>query len=179
MKKIIRLIDSISDFFGKVAGVAILLGTLLVLGEIVVRTFFSRSLYITSEYSGYLMVSIAFLGLAYTLKEKTHIRMVFLYKLFKGRNSVYLDIYACIIGLIIFGLITISTFNFFWDSVLAKTRSMHISKTYLAIPQFLMPLGSFIMTLQFFNEILKSILKLSIGDLDMENKEVESEFLGR
>ncbi|MBZ4686629.1 MAG: TRAP-type transport system small permease protein [Clostridia bacterium] len=177
MEKIIRLFDRISKVFGSIAGVMMLIGVTLVLTEIVVRALFDKTLYITEEYTGYLMVAITFLGLAYTLKEKGHIRMVFLHKVLKGKARILLDIYAFIIGLAVFTLITITTFNFFWDSVVSQTRSMQISETYLAIPQSVMPLGSFIVTLQFAAELLRSILKLRAGDV--EEEEVESGALGR
>ncbi|MDW7675308.1 MAG: TRAP transporter small permease, partial [Bacillota bacterium] len=151
---------------GRIAGIGMLFGVSLVLAEVIARSVFDETLYITQEYTAYLMVAITFLGLAYALKEGTHIRMAFLHKILKGRSIIFLDIYALTIGLVIFILITVSTANFFWDSVISQSRSMHVSKTYLAIPQFFMPLGSFVMVLQFTAEILRSILKLRTGEAD-------------
>lgn len=177
MEKIVRLFDRISEVFGMIAGVMMLSGLTLVIAEIVARALFDKTLYITEEYTGYLMVAITFLGLASTLKNKGHIRMVFLHKLVTGKARILLDIYAFTIGLVIFTIITITTTNFFWDSVVSQTRSMQISETYLAVPQSMMPLGSFVVTLQFAAELMRSILKLRAGD--MEKEEMESEALGR
>ena len=177
MGKIAELIDGVTNFSGVIAGIAMLLGVALVIGEILMRIAFNSTLYITEEYTAYLMVAITFLGLSYALKEKAHIRMVFLPKLLKGRALTSLDIYCYVIGIIIFALITYSTYNYFWDSFINKSRSMQISKTYLAIPQFLMPLGSLTMTLQFAAELIRSIAKLRTGEEVKAN--LESEFQGR
>ncbi len=177
MEKIVRVIDRISQLLGGVAGIMMLTSVCMVIIEVVLRTFLDKTLYVTEEYTGYLMVGVTFLGLAYTLKEKGHIRMIFLRKVLKGKARIVLDLYAFIIGFAIFSIITVTTYKFFWDSVVSGSRSMGIAETYLAIPQSLMPLGSLVVTLQFVGEILRSVLKLRTGDL--EDEEVESEALGR
>lgn len=135
-----RIIDKTSDIFGVIAGVTMVLGVILVLTEVVVRSVFDSTIYITQEYMGYFMVSITLLGLAYTLKEKGHIRLTFLHKFIKpGKGRVILDMITFICGLIIFIIITYATFKFFLSTYSSGTRSMHITKTYPAIPQFAMP----------------------------------------
>jgi|SRR5699024_1520337 len=179
MAAIVRIIDKISNAFGLIAGITMILGVVLVLTEVVVRSIFDSTIYITQEYTAYFMVAITFFGLAYTLKEKGHIRLTFLHKIVKpGKGRTILDIYAFICGFVIFAIITYATFDFFLSTYAAGTRSMQITKTYLAIPQFAMPLGSFIITLQFIAEILKSIIKLQTGDYD-DDEDAESEALGR
>lgn len=179
MNVVIRFIDRISNAFGLIAGFAMVIGVILVLTEVLVRSLFNGTIYITQEYTGYLMVAITLFGLAYTLKEKGHIRLTFLHKVAKpGKIRAILDIYAFLCGLVIFSVITYATFDFFMGTYEAGTRSMQITKTYLAIPQFAMPLGAFIISLQFVSEILKSIVQLKTGEFD-EDEDPESEALGR
>lgn len=177
MEKIIDLCDKLTNFFGAIAGILMLFSVLLIIGEIIVRTFLNSTLYITEEYTGYLMAAVTFLGLAYTLKERGHIRLVFLHTILSGRSRVVLDIYGFLVGTILFAIITGCTMHFFWDSVVTGTRSMQISSTYLAIPQSVLPLGSIIMTLQFAAEFFRSILLLRTG-AEVEH-ELESSSLGR
>lgn len=179
MDKVIRIVDKISDFFGLISGIAIVLGAAFILAEILARSLFNSTLYITYEYTGYLMVATTLFGLAYTLKEKGHIRLSLIHSVVKTpKGRTILDIFAFICGFIIFAIITYATFEFFWNTYTSGTRSMQISRTYLAIPQFLLPLGSFLMTLQFVSEFLKAIKKLKKGELEVES-DVESEALGR
>lgn len=167
MALITRVIDRISTIFGVIAGFTMIIGVIMVLTEVVLRSAFNSTIYITQEYTGYFMVAITLFGLAYTLKEKGHIRLTFLQKLIKsGKGRTILDIFTFLAGLIIFAIITYATFDFFLNTYNSGSRSMQISKTYLAIPQFVLPLGSFIMSLQFVSEILKSIIKLQTGEYD-------------
>lgn len=177
MGRIVGLCDGFSKAFGIMAGIMLLIGAALTLTEIILRTFFSKTTYISEEYTGYLMVAITFFALSFTLKEKGHIRMTFLHSVVKGKARILLDIYVFIVGFVICAVITYTTAQFFWDSVVSQSRSMHVSATYLAVPQFFMPLGCFMMSVQFLAEIIRSILHLRLGTV--EDHEVESSILGR
>lgn len=160
MKTFIKIIEKITNVFGLIAGTTMLLGVALIIIEIVLRKVFDSTIYITEEYIAYFLVSISFFSLAYTLKEDGHIRVNFLFNVIKEpKKRIVMDVYSFIVGLIVFSIITIVTANFFWDSVLMKTQSLQISRTYLAIPQSTIPIGSLIITLQFAAEICKSIIK--------------------
>ena len=54
---------------------------------------------------------------------------------------------------------------------------MQISQTYLAIPQFFMPFGTFVMMLQFAAEFMRTLMLLRAGRVD--EVEAESSMLGR
>ncbi len=178
MKKLIRIIDATSTFIGGMAGVMLCIGLLLTCGEILLRTAFDRTLYITDEYSGYLMCGLTFCALGYTLKEKGHIRMTLIHSLVRDRKRDILDALCFTIGCLFSLFITYHTWEMFRDSVATSSQSMQISSTYLAIPQFFMPFGAFIMTLQFFSEFLKSILVLK-GDTEGLVLREEIQDLGR
>jgi TRAP-type C4-dicarboxylate transport system permease small subunit len=144
MKRLIRIIDGISSAGGGLAGLMLCVGLLIACTEIILRTAFAGTLFITEEYSGYLMCGLTFCGLGYTLREKGHIRMIFLHRIVRGKYRGYLDL-VCYAAVFIFcAVITGFTGEFFWDSVVTKSRSMQISETYLAVPQFL---GEFFKTI--------------------------------
>ncbi len=177
MESFVRFCDRLSGACGVASGFLMVLSTVLVLTEILVRTAFSKTLYITEEYSGYMIAAMTFLALAYTLKDKSHIRMTFLHTIAKGKAKVWVDIFAFAIGLIFCSLLTYTSAELFWDSAITQSRSMQISQTYLAIPQFFMPWGTFVMALQFAAEIARSVLLLRSGHVG--DVEAESTLLGR
>lgn len=178
MKRIVKGIDTLSGLLGILAGVMLCAGLGLIVAEIVMRSAFNRTLFVTEEYAGYLMSGLTFCALAYTLRERGHIRMTFLLRVVKGRARVYLDLACFTVGLIFCGALTYHTGVFFWDSVVNESQSMQISETYLAIPQFFMPLGALFMMLQFGGEILRSFLILK-GDTDGLPMPEEADGLGR
>lgn len=177
MESFVRICDKLSVACGVASGALMVISTLLVLAEIIMRGVFSKTLYITEEYSGYLMAALTFLALAYTLKDKSHIRMTFLHTIAKGKAKLWLDVFAFSVGFAFCALLTYTTGEFFWDAVVTKSRSMQISQTYLAIPQFFMPFGTGVMMLQFVAEIMRTILLLRAGNVDAV--EAESSMLGR
>ncbi len=160
MKKLIKVLDGLSGAGGWLAGIFMAIALLLVIGEIVTRSFFSGTLYVTDEYSGYLMAMLTFTGLAYTLRERGHIRMMFLPHVIKGRAHIIFNMVCFLVGFLFCAALTMYTWEFFWDSVISESRSMQISETYLAIPEAFLPLGSLLMTLQFLAEFLKGLLAL-------------------
>ncbi len=163
MEKITRFSDILSGMGGALSGIMIAAGTLLVIAEILVRSLFNGTLYITEEYSGYLMSALTFLALGYTLREKGHIRMTFLHNILHGRSRLFLDMICYMAGFIFCTVLTWVTFLFFWDSVVSGTTSMQISETWLAIPQSFLPMGAFMLALQFLAEFFKDFIRFRSG----------------
>jgi TRAP-type C4-dicarboxylate transport system permease small subunit len=160
MKKIINAIDRLSGFGGWMAGIMMTVALVIVCAEIVMRSVFGKTMYVSDEYSGYLMAMLTFVGLAYTLRERGHIRMMFLIHFLKGRAKIICNMVCLFVGLLFcLGLLRF-TAAFFWDSVVNKTQSMQITESYLAIPQIFLPLGSLLLLLQFLGEFLKGVAML-------------------
>ncbi len=155
MKKIINAIDNLSVIGGWFAGILMVIAFLMAIAEIAIRGFFGGTLYIADEYSGYLMAVITFIGLSYTLRERGHIRMMFLIHVLKGRSKTIYDMICLAAGFMFCLAFTWFTCDFFWDSVVNKSQSMQLSETYLAIPQAFLPLGASLLALQFLAEFLK------------------------
>lgn len=170
MKTISRIVDKVNDVFGVIAGLFIVASVLMVGIEIIMRSVFNSTIYITQEYSGYFMVAITFFGIAYTLKEKGHIRLNFLHRFIKiGLGRSILEIIVSLVGLAIFIVVLIATTKLFMSSLENGSRSMQITKTYLAIPQSIMPLGALLICLQFISEILKQIVQIKTGEYEPDD----------
>jgi TRAP-type C4-dicarboxylate transport system permease small subunit len=178
MKTIINAIDRISGFGGWTAGVMMAVALVIGISEIITRYLFGKTLYIADEYSGYLMAMLTFFGLSYTLRERGHIRMMFLVHVLKGRHRVIFNMACMLVGfLFCIGLVWF-TGEFFWDSVVNGTQSMQITETYLAIPQVFLPIGSFFLLLQFLAEFLKGVAMLRQDTAGLRILE-ETDALGR
>src|SRR5665647_760601 len=149
MEKYIRFMNRISNAAGFIGGALIIITLIMICAEMVLRGAFNSTLYIASEYTGYSMLTVLFLTLSFTLKEKGHIRVLILNKVLKGRKGLILEIYAFTVGTIVSGTLTITTFLFFFDALVSKSQGRDISGTYLAFPKFFMTLGLGLLTLQF------------------------------
>jgi len=160
MKRLIRIIDRLALAGGWLSGLMVCLGLTLVVAEIITRSAFNSTLYIAEEYAGYMMCGLTFFALAYTLREKGHIRMTFMHKVVEGRPRLILDLVCFAVGLFFSLGLVYNTSLFFWDSVVSRSQSMQISETYLAIPEVVLPLGALLLALQFISEFLKTVLVL-------------------
>ncbi len=178
MKRLINLIDNLSGIGGWLAGILMAVALAISVAEIVVRSGFDATLYVTDEYTGYLMAMLTFMGLAYTLRERGHIRMMFLPHVIKGRAHVMFNMVCYLVGFLFCAGLTWFTGEFFWDSVVSESQSMQVSETYLAIPQFFLPVGSLLLTLQFAAEFLKGLALLR-GDTQGLRILEEADDLGR
>jgi TRAP-type C4-dicarboxylate transport system permease small subunit len=178
MKGFIRCIDTCSGIGALLSGLFLVGGWLMIMTEIIMRSGFDKTLLITDEYSGYLMCALTFCALSYTLREKGHIRMTLIQKFVRDRKRLYTDLACFLIGFGFCIAATIFAARYFYDSLVTGSQSMQISETFLAIPQFFMPLGFGLMALQFLGEILKTLLALR-GDTGGLRIAKESKELGR
>ncbi len=178
MKKLIQAIDRTSGFSGGVAAVIVVAALFIAIAEIITRSVFGKTIYIADEYSGYLMAMLTFMGLAYTLRERGHIRVMVIIHFLQGKRRIIYTMICTFIGFLFCAGLTYHTFLFFWDSVVNKTQSMQITETYLAIPQAFLPIGSFLLTLQFVSEFLKGFAMLK-NDTEGLNILEETDELGR
>lgn len=178
MKKLINAIDRASGFSGGVAAVIIVAALFIATAEIVTRSVFGKTIYIADEYAGYLMAMLTFMGLAYTLRERGHIRVMVILHFLRGKRRIIYTMICTLIGFLFCAGLTYHAFVFFWDSVVNKTQSMQITETYLAIPQAFLPLGSLLFSLQFLSEFLKGFAMLKDDTEGLKILE-ETDELGR
>ena len=106
MKRLIKTMDGISTVAGALAAVLLVIALAINSVEIFIRTGIDRTLFITDEYSGYLMCGLTFLALAYTLKEKGHIRMTIVHSLVKDRARLHIESLCYVIGELFSGFVT-------------------------------------------------------------------------
>lgn len=170
MKKISQIIDKISDLGAYLVCVAVVIALGLTAAEIVARSFFHATTYIANEYTGYCMALICFFGYGYCLKGNGHIRMNMIDKRLKGSALYIYYIILDVIGFVICIYMTKYLVESWLDIYQLQTRSIQVSRTLLWIPQVVLPIGSFFLSLQFVSEIMKNILLMK-GDADIQPEE--------
>lgn len=128
--------------------------TVLVPIEVFLRYLFGKSLYITEEFTRYLMVWVVFLASSLALREDSHISIGILVNRFRGRTRSWLNLIAqallifFLIFLIIEGFIAL---RFQMDQII-PSLGLPIFWFYLAIP-----VGSFLMILNLLPKIWESL----------------------
>jgi len=157
---ITRVIETISSVSGWLAGIGVYGLTIVVFIDVVLRYFFSRSIFIADELSIYFMIYVAFIGAAMTMKNGAHIKVDILYKQLSGKARLWLDAVTMTVGTIICFIMTYQ--SAMWVRYTYKTNyiSPSILETPMWIPMSCIPIGLFLWSLQYVVESMKAVNKL-------------------
>ena len=166
MQKVIYVIEKINQYIsGYIQAWLIFILMCLVLVEVTTRYILNSPLAISNELGGFALVCITFMGLAYTWKERGHVRVEFIFKMFplKMQQWVRFLTVICALG---FAIILIkASYDFVQVSVFFQDRSERL-RIPLVYPQLSLLVGSGLLTLQLVGEVLKSLQSIisSSGD---------------
>lgn len=157
---ILNLIERLSTAGMYVSGIGVFIMSILITVEILGRYFFGFSLLIVDEWSGYLLVMVTFLGLAYTMQTRGFLQIEFLLNRLSYRKRHLFNLFLILLALVYSLIIGWKLILYTWSNYSAGIVSVSISQTPLYIPQLFMPLGMALLILQLINEAIRSILGL-------------------
>lgn len=157
MRTVLGYIRKASSLGSIGASGCILMIVILIVLEILVRSLVGRSTFITEEYSGYLLAWFAFLGMAETLRSDGHVRVSIVITRLGAKKRVMLEIVANAIGLAAFIYLAFYLGLVAFNSWKIGAQSIHLSQTPVFIPQLVPALGSILMAMQFFGQLIESI----------------------
>ncbi len=155
MERKTNLIDRISDFLAVISAFFLFIIIFLILLNISLMAVANKSILITAEYSGYMFAAFVMFGLAYTFKEKAHIRITFLVNRLPFQIKKFLYILSLIIAGVISFFIAYHAGIMVYKAYVYKMRADTVAQTLLWIPQSCLPIGFFVLGLQIIAEILK------------------------
>lgn len=146
--KLLEWIDKGAQIAGWIAGLFMIAIVALINVEIILRTFFNTSTFIADEFSGYFLVAVVLMGLAYALLHDAHIRVeVIRSRLAHGARRT-IDILCALVG----GLLTLyvarHALRMVIDAYELGMTADSISETPIFIPQILIPVGLILLALQ-------------------------------
>ncbi|MFP4049547.1 MAG: TRAP transporter small permease subunit [Desulfovermiculus sp.] len=143
-----RAVSRLSSAGAVLSSAAFVLMVGLIVLEVILRSFFGKSTLIASEYSGYLLAAMIYLGLGFSFREGAHIRITFLQNKLPPLAYHWLEI-ACHLAA---GIICILSTKFLFHTVLTSyERGMQaytVAETPLYIPQAVILFGLLVFTLQ-------------------------------
>ena len=113
----------------------------LVMTEIIGRSFFHYSTMLADEYSGYFYLGSVFFGLAYTFNEGGHIRINIVTSRLSKNFQRYIDIFAGILATTILSYALYYCYLFMVDSKEMEMLSEAVSETPLWLTQVPITIG--------------------------------------
>ena len=158
---IVVWLQRISKVMGVIAAFVLALMMLLTVFDVIGRYFFNRPIKGTWELVGLLLVCAGTWGLAYCQMEKAHINITILFDSFSRKIQVVLQIFACVIGFIGFGVISWQTY-ILGASYFTMTRGNVTDTLGLPYAPFLwmLSIGAGMMGLILIVDIINSLIKV-------------------
>ena len=99
--------------------------TVLMLGEVVARSVFSKSLTFSWEFSSYLMGAAFFLSAGYGLRTGGHVRVTLLSEAVPPTVSRALDFFSTVVGIVVTLYIAYAICDMTYNSYKARHRLVH------------------------------------------------------
>jgi TRAP-type C4-dicarboxylate transport system permease small subunit len=135
MERLHRIAISISRIGALIGGGLLLLSAVVVGIDVVLRTFFSRSIGGSDELSGYALAIATAWGLSFALLDRAHIRVASLYEVVPLRVRAILDLISLAGFLAFMSLTAKYAWTSLAQSMSSNARSLSAISTPLAIPQ--------------------------------------------
>ncbi len=158
MKRILKLIDSISKVGAYISGFFMLLIVGLISLEIFLRSLFKKSTMISDEFSAYFMVFCVFFGLSYTLKDGKHIKITVITSTIKNKTvSKVLDLFVLTVALLISSFALYYSILMVYETHSLDMRADSIIETPLWIPETGVVFGFFLLVIQLISMLIRRI----------------------
>jgi TRAP-type C4-dicarboxylate transport system permease small subunit len=161
MRRVVRAVETLSETAGYLAAAGVLALTALIAGAVFARRVLGSPILATDEVSGYLLLAIVFLGLAYTMKTGGHIRADIVLAHVPPRRRQGLEALATVLALVF----TLALLGGTWALVAEYYRHGTLSFRYLQIPLWvpgLLPVvGAGLLALQLVAQLLQALSRVS------------------
>jgi TRAP-type C4-dicarboxylate transport system permease small subunit len=148
VRRLAAVLDALSTAAAAVAAAATLLLTLMVTSGVVARRVFNTPFLFVEELSGYVVLGIVFLGLAYTLRTGGHIRVDIVHDRLVGRARTALQAACLTLALVWAGFVVAGTARLVHEYYTQSVLSFAYTQTPLWIPGSLMVVGALLLALQ-------------------------------
>ena len=148
MATIRTLCEGLSRLLFWICAAVILVMALCVTYEVVVRYVFGRPTIWVTEVSAYMLVGVAFLGAAWTLRLDGHIRMELLAETGGNAGRRLSDLAMFVVAILVSASLLWTGWNMAFANYNFGWKSSTLLATPLWIPQMLIPLGALALLLQ-------------------------------
>ncbi|MFC2065481.1 TRAP transporter small permease subunit [Chloroflexota bacterium] len=155
-------------------GICILLLTMVVTYSVFMRYVVGKPVYGPNEISEYLFLFSVFLGLAYTQKERAHVRIDMILTRLPERTQTILELITTFLALIFTGVLAWQSWLLAWQAFTSGWKSMTALAIPIFIPQVAIPIGSaalgiaLIATLVQVIKSLRRFREKAKGDMNQE-----------
>lgn len=164
MNGLLRLIDLVNEWVGRMISVLIFPIIGIVIFEVVMRYFLHESQLWVPETSVFLFGCLFLLGGGYAYLHNAHVRLDALYEHFPPRVKAIADIITAWFFFLFCGILIWKGWAMAWDSLITIERSPSAFAPFLFPFKMLIPIGSILLLLQGLAKFIRDLQFLLGGD---------------
>ena len=131
--------------------------TMLIMIDVFLRIFVGVTTYVATEWAGYMLVGIGFLGLAYTQKRGKHIQIEMVTSRLPESIRKKLEVVVLIVGVFFIGWLAASTMEPVLQSYRIHRLSINVIQTPMWIPSLMVPAGLGMLCIELVIELAEAI----------------------
>jgi TRAP-type C4-dicarboxylate transport system permease small subunit len=154
LEGISRRVNGLVAVFG---AVLIFAAMILVVADVSGRYLFDKPITGGIELEQIMLGYIEFLTLAYALAIGAHLRVTMVVDRLGPRTRLGADLLGALFGLTLFAFLTWGAWEHFWESWVVDEYMPSVVELPFWIPKFAMPVGMFLMSLQFLVSLIVRI----------------------
>lgn len=158
MERFGRILDAVRNIASRdIPGWLCFILVFLILIEVISRYVFGSPLMIGDEMGAYIVVAISFMGLAYTWKERGHVRIEFVVTRLPAKVREWLRLITLIMIAALDVVLVKASYDLIKYSALSGTRSGTWLRTPQQWPQMVLIIGTSLLLLQMIIELVKAV----------------------
>lgn len=146
-RRVNAVVNWLVSGLGRISGYAVLAMTLLITMDVILRFAFNAPTKFATETSEYLLIVAVSMGLAYTLRERAHIRIDFVVSRLPKQAANWLQPITSFLALIFTSVLLWLSWRQFLTSFTLKTTSRTGMDVVLWPTQLFIPLGLLVISL--------------------------------
>ena len=155
--RIVRLIDSINEYTGRIISYVILPMLAVMIYEVIMRYYFQAPTIWGTEMTTFLFAGYTLMGAGYTHLKGGHVNMNALYGRFSPRSQAVCDLITWVGFLAYCGVLLYESSRFFWD-VFSSARASGTDWNPKLWPVLIsLPLGVLLLLLQGIAKLIRDI----------------------
>ena len=157
IKRASSTLDLSENIFAFIASILIVFMSVSIITEVFSRLLFNISFSWVHELNEYTLLYIPFLTAAWLLRDNEHIVIDLLEDVLSPRVKYVLDILIIFIGIFVSAVLVwygiLATVDYFVNGIRSQTN-LHVPKAYVVV---IIPLGSFLLLLEFIRSFYRKI----------------------
>jgi len=166
MRALVKGIDAISEWSGKIFSWFVVAIITLSLFEVFTRRFLGKPTIWTHEIISYLFCGAVLLTIAYTMKHKAHANVDIIYEKLSPKTQAIWDLISYTLFSVIFTIVVLYEGTRFAASSWAMMeRTPSAFNFYIFPAKTMLPVGFFLVALQMISDIVKNIVFLAKGEI--------------